>query len=366
MLQTVAPLTKDADVETTVTLAGLGTALPPHLLPQDLARSTARRLLAPKYPHFERLAPAFETAGVETRYCVQPLEWYEEPHGWADRGAAYLEGATALFIDAARNALSAAGMGAEEIDTIVTVSSTGIATPTLEAQAFKSIGFRRNVQRVPVFGLGCAGGVTGLAIARRMAAQRSGQTVLMVTVEACSLAFRMDRLQKADIIAAVLFGDGAAAAVLKSGSVSDQGRVTLGNGQEYLWPDTIPIMGWDVDETGLGVIFDRSIPSFVSEHFRTAVESMLEADGLTVGDIDRLICHPGGTKVLEAIEATMGLAPGSLDAERATLRAAGNMSAPTALFVLDRVLTQGTTGQFALCALGPGFTASMLPIRAEA
>lgn len=349
---------------THVTLAGLGTALPPNAMPQSVVLDQARALLAPHYPAFERLVPAFENAGVDTRYSVMPLDWFVEPHGWEDRGAAYLEGATRMFIDAANAALDDAQMTADQVDVIVTVSSTGIATPTLEAQAFREMGFRRDVQRVPVFGLGCAGGVSGLAIAQRLAAAQAGATVLMVAVEACSLSFRSDRLQKADIIATVLFGDGAAAAVLKSGPA--QGRVTLLNGHEHLWPDTLAIMGWDVDETGLGVIFDRSIPGFVHAEFRQAITTMLTAAGLTLGDVDRFVCHPGGTKVVEAIEACMDLPTLSLDAERATLRASGNMSAPTALFVLDRVLKAGQTGTLPLCALGPGFTASMLPVVVQA
>ncbi len=367
MLQSpsVWPTGHPVQTRVNVTLAGLGTALPPHVMPQDVVLDHARNLFGDTYSQFERLVPAFENAGVDTRYSVMPLEWYSVPHGWADRGAAYLETATRMFVDAAQAALTDAGMTADQVDTIVTVSSTGIATPTLEAQAFRIMGFRRDVQRVPVFGLGCAGGVTGLSIARRLAAVRPGSTVLMVAVEACSLAFRSDRLQKADIIATVLFGDGAAAAVLRSG-IGDTGQapqgVTLHDGHEHLWPDTLPIMGWDVDETGLGVIFDRSIPGFVHENFRAALTTMVEAAGMTLDQIDRFVCHPGGTKVVEAIEATMHLAPGSLDAERATLRAAGNMSAPTALFVLKRVLDAGQTGTLALCALGPGFTASMLPL----
>ncbi|APE45321.1 type III polyketide synthase [Sulfitobacter alexandrii] len=341
----------------------MGTALPPHELTQDAAVATARRLLAPTYPQFERLVPAFENAGVDRRYCVQPLEWFESDHGWADRGAAYKEGAKALFMQAADRAMRAAGITAPQVDTIVTVSSTGIATPTLEAQAHKEMGFRTDVHRVPVFGLGCAGGVTGLAIAQRLASAHPGQTILMVAVETCSLAFRRDRLSKADIIATVLFGDGAAAAVLRSDTADGAGRVQLGSGQEHLWPDTLPIMGWDVDESGLGVVFDRSIPPFVQENFREALLGMLRAADMSLDDVDRFVCHPGGTKVLEAIEATMDLRPGALDAERDTLRAAGNMSAPTALFVLDRVLQAGQGGQLALCALGPGFTAAMLPIQ---
>lgn len=342
-------------------LKGIGTALPPHELAQSDVLDQARALLAPKYPFFEKLVPTFKNAGVDKRYSVMPLDWFATDHGWADRGAAYMAGAKAMFIAAATDALQAAGISADQVDTVVTVSSTGIATPTLEAQAHAEMGFRRDVRRVPVFGLGCAGGVSGLSIARRLAAADPGSSVLMVAVEACSLSFRSDRLQKADVIATVLFGDGAAAAVIGTGS-GNAGEVTLHDGHENLFPDTLPIMGWDVDDTGLGVIFDRSIPGFIAEEFRPAIESMLQEAHLNLNQIDRFVCHPGGTKVVEAIEDTMDLAPGALDAERATLRDFGNMSAPTALFVLKRVLESGQTGKLALCALGPGFTAAMLPM----
>jgi len=345
-----------------VSLLGLGTALPPHPLPQSTVVEHARRLLGPKYPAFERLVPAFENAGVEMRHSVMPLKWYAEDHGWSERMAAYLPAATQLFIDAASAALADAGLDALDVDTIVTVSSTGIATPTLEAQATGRMGFRADVARVPVFGLGCAGGVTGLSLARTLAAAQPGRTVLLVVVETCSLSFRTDRMQKADIIATVLFGDGAAAAVVRAGD----GPVTLDPGFEHMWPDTLAIMGWDVDDTGLGVVFDRSIPEFVRENFRPAVLGMLKAANQPLEEINRFVCHPGGAKVLDAIEHTMDLTSGALDAERRVLKMAGNMSAPTVLFVLKDVLAHGHTGRMALAALGPGFTAALMPFTVRA
>lgn len=224
------------------------------------------------------------------RRAFIPPEWYAQDHGWADRMAAYLPGATQLFIDAASAALADAGLRGDQVDTVVTVSSTDITTPTLEAQAACAIGFRADVSRVPVFHLGCAGGLTGLSIARGLALAEPDKTVLLVAVETCSLPFRTDRLQKADIIATVLFGDGAAAAVLRAGSRA----ITLDAGQEHMRPDTSAIMGWDVDNTGLGVLFERSIPEFVLQHFRGAVTTMLVAAGEPFENITRFVCHPGG------------------------------------------------------------------------
>ncbi len=152
---------------------------------------------------------------------------------------------------------------ARDIDTVVTVCSTGIATPSLEARVAGRMGFRSDVTRVPVFGLGCAGGVSGLSIAARLAQARPGTNVLLVAVELCSLALRLDELTKANIVATSLFGDGAAAIILRAG---DGGATPIEHSGEHLWPDTLGIMGWNVDPEGFGVIFQRTIPNFVTEN----------------------------------------------------------------------------------------------------
>lgn len=343
-----------------VYLHGLSTALPPFCLTQSEVRDRAAVIFRDRYPQFARLSKTFETAGIDRRYSVVPLDWFSDDHGWSDRNAAFLEGAKAMFIDAARGALEHAGWSAREVDCVVTVSSTGIATPSLEAQVFGDMGFRDDIMRVPLFGLGCAGGVSGLSTAQAIAAGRAGCKVLLVVVEACSVSFRADRFQKADIIASVLFGDGAAAACLSTAPAADA-RITLSQGHQKMWPDTLDIMGWDVDETGFGVVFDRSIPDFVGQEFAEATDGALRAANLDHSQIDRYVCHPGGAKVVDAIEGALHLDQGSLAAERRVLRAAGNMSAPTVMFVMKDVIDAGSTGQMMACALGPGFTASFLP-----
>lgn len=304
---------------------------------------------------FERLEPVFDNAGIARRHIVRPIEWYEGDHGWAERNAVYLEAAEALFIEAAQAALASAGVGADEIDAVVTVSTTGIATPSLEARVAGRLGFRRDVERVPVFGLGCAGGVAGLALAARLAVP--GRTVLFVTVELCSTSIRLDKLTKANIVATALFGDGAAACVLRGGS---GGIAQIEGGGEVLWPDTLGIMGWDVEDPGLGVIFDRAIPPFVEDNMAEAVTSISNRAGIAPESIGRYTCHPGGAKVVAALETSLKLRSGALDHERAVLRDFGNMSAPTVLFVLERVLNAGLGGRTMLLALGPGFTTSGL------
>jgi len=349
----------------TIHVHALSTAVPPHRLPQDLVARKAQAILGPKYPQFERLLKTFKTSGVEARYSAAPIEWFDGTPGWSERNARYMTAATELFVVTAQDALAQAGWRADEIDTVVTVSSTGVATPTLEAQAFREMGFRTDIERLPVFGLGCAGGVSGLSIARSQAAAHPGAKVLLVVVELCTLWFRTDRLQKADIIATVLFGDGAAAACLSSEAAQGDRAITLGPGRQRTWIDTLGIMGWEVDDNGLGVVFDQGIPEFVTENLAGAVDEALAASGLARGDVDRFVCHPGGAKVVEAIEGALALPSGVLDAERETLRRYGNMSAPTALFVLKAVLEGSGKGQMMACALGPGFSATFMPLHVE-
>ncbi len=344
-------------------LLGVGTAVPPHMLDQREIATIARGLFAERYPDFERLAAVFYTAGIAKRHMVKPADWYMVPRDWPDRTDAYLEGAEALFIDAASKALDAAGCSAGEVDTIITISSTGIATPSLEARVAGTMGFRADASRVPVFGLGCAGGAAGLSLAARLAEARPGTTVLIVAVEICSAAFRLDELSKANIVATALFADGAAAAVLRTG---EAGLGHIEGAGEHTWPDTLNIMGWNVDPEGLGVIFDRAIPPFAEEHFGKAIDGILERMGLTKADVGRFCCHPGGAKVIHALEETLSLERRSLDHERTVLADYGNMSAPTVFFVLERLIKTGLPERTALTALGPGFSAHCLSLKRAA
>jgi len=343
----------------TVSLLALATAAPPHILQQEVAAKAARTMFSGRFEEFEEMLPVFENTGIKTRRMSQPIEWYFEPKGWPERTQAYLQTAEALFVEAASKALAAAGLEGKDVDAVVTVSSTGIATPSLEARVFSRMGFRRDIQRTPVFGLGCAGGVSGLALAARLAQAQPGATVLFVTIELCTLAFRLDELTKANIVATALFGDGAAACVLRAG---DDGGWQVEGAGEYTWPDTLDIMGWNVDPQGFGVIFARAIPPFARRHMGAAADAILGGMGLSRSDIGRYVCHPGGAKVIRALEGAYGLEEGALDAERQVLAEFGNMSAPTALFVLERVLAGDPQGRLLVTALGPGFTASALSL----
>jgi alkylresorcinol/alkylpyrone synthase len=341
-------------------LLSLVTAVPPHVIEQQHAKDIGRRAFGRK-ALFDRLSSVFDNAAIARRHVVAPPEWYEEPHGWAERNAVYLAATEQMFENAGRATIADAGLAPEQIDGVVTVSTTGIATPSLEARVGPRLGLRPDVRRVPVFGLGCAGGVSGLALTARLAASEPGTHWLFVTVETCSISIRLDSDDPAAIVATALFGDGAAAAVVTAG---EGGLATLKGSAEKLWPDTLGIMGWRVEDPGLGVMFDRAIPPFIEAELADAVDEMCIQLGIAREDIGRFCCHPGGVKVIDAIETALELNQGELNLEREVLNDFGNMSAPTVLFVLERLLKRGLPQRALMTAFGPGFTCAGLMLEA--
>jgi alkylresorcinol/alkylpyrone synthase len=342
-------------------LISLATAVPPHALGQAEVAERARHLFAGRTAaDLERLMPVFAHAGIIRRYSGVPLGWYEQPHGWAERNRLFLEIAPRLLERAARDALAKARLAPAEIDTVVVVTTTGIATPSLDAMLIGRLGLRADVRRLPIFGLGCAGGVLGLARAAELARAAPESRVLFLVVELCTLSFRKDDLSKSNIVATALFGDGAAAAVLACRGVGP----ALGAAGEYTWPDSLDIMGWEMAEDGLKAVFSRDIPALVRRHMRDVSGAFLDRHGLTLGDIDRFVCHPGGAKVVAALEEAFRLPAGALADARAVLGDYGNMSAASVLFVLERALSADAPGRWLMTSLGPGFTAGFLVLEA--
>lgn len=342
-------------------LLSLATAVPPYAITQADAKDLAREAFGGKRALFDRLSGVFDNAGIARRHIVAPQEWYVEKHGWRDRNAVYLKGAEDLFVEAATAAIEKSGLMPEQIDGVVTVSTTGIATPSLDARVASRMGFRDSIRRVPVFGLGCAGGVSGLSLAARLASADPGSHWLMVTVETCSISIQLDSDDPAAVVATALFGDGAAAAVVANGQES---LAHIAGSAEKLWPDTLRIMGWEVDDPGLAVVFDRAIPPFIEAELSGAIDEMCAAMGIARADIDRLCSHPGGAKVVDAIESALQLPQGELNLEREVLHDYGNMSAPTVMFVLDRLLNRGLPDRTMMTAFGPGFTCAGLLLEA--
>jgi len=336
-------------------LVGLTTAVPPYVMSQRDVAERVRAIFADAGAELvERLMPVYDNAGVERRSTCVPIEWHDTLHGWRERSEIYLEKGVALLERAAIDCLAEVGIGARDVDAVVVVSTSGIATPSLDAVLINRLGLRPDIKRLPIFGLGCAGGVLGLSRAADLARLDPDANVLFLVVELCSLCFRGNDKTKSNFISTALFGDGAAAALI---SARGDG-VVLGASGEHTWYETLDIMGWDIEDDGLQVRLSRDIPSLVRARMREVTTDFLGRQGLDLSDIRHFVCHPGGMKVLVALEQALGIAEGTLAEARGVLRDNGNMSAATVLFVLDRMLKAGASSPMLMTALGPGFTAA--------
>ena len=340
-------------------IQSLATAVPDFVLDQAVVAREAAGHFSNHFGDFSRLEPIFANAAIETRYSCVPMAWYGERHSFAERNRCYVENAVELLTRASLEVLDRAELERDDIGAIVTVSSTGIATPSLDALVIERLRLPRDIQRLPIFGLGCAGGVIGLARAAALAQAQPERRVLFLVVELCGLTFRNTDFTKSNVVATALFGDGAAAAVVGSGG---EGPEITACG-EYTWPDSLDIMGWRVLDDGFGVLFSQDIPMLVRERMREVSLGFLKRHGLGLDDIDTFICHPGGAKVIDALEEAFDLGAGGLGFSRDVLRRYGNMSAATALFVLNEVQRAGRTGTHLMSALGPGFTCGLMTLK---
>ncbi len=355
-------------------LEALATAVPRHVVRQEDARAFTAHLFRDVLGEDpDRLLSVFEHSAIRTRRVCMPLEWFGEDHTFAEKNALYLEHALRLATEAASRLLERLGLTPRDIDHLLFVSSTGLATPSVDARLVNSLGFRSDVRRTPIWGLGCAGGAAGLARAREFALADPDSRVMLIALELCSLTFQRNDLSKRNLVAASLFADGAAAAMIAGGSApgpqrNGHGALSLIGSSSTLWSDTLDVMGWEVDGDGLHVVFSRDIPAIVRERVRPSLAEFLGAHGLRCEDLDHVVAHPGGLKVLAAYEETLGLAPRAFLHAREVLAEYGNMSSPTCLFVLERFLEAQEIGPrqtAVLSALGPGFSAEYVLLRAE-
>jgi alkylresorcinol/alkylpyrone synthase len=342
-------------MQTRARILSIATAVPPHRLrQQDIA--TAASGIFHSRNDFARFLPVYENAAIDTRYSCVPLSWYEKPSTLSERNALYLKHALNLLEKAAGDALKRAQRTCDDIDGIVVVSSTGIATPSLDALLMERLKLKRNIERLPVFGLGCAGGVIGLARTAQLAQGAPQKCYLYLVVELCGLNFLYSDRSKSNIIATALFADGAAAAVISCKGSGPE----ISAWSEHTWPDSLEVMGWDVVDDGLKAVFSRDIPSIVRNDMGAITQDFLATYGIGTADISGFLCHPGGAKVLDAIEDALGLAQGSLAHSRDVLRRFGNMSAATVMFVMEEARKDRQRGRYLVTAFGPGFTAAFL------
>ena len=342
-------------------IGAVATAFPPYVLDQKEVVERAREMFAPDVPGFERFTDAYRNAAIETRHSCVPIEWYFQKHPFSERNDLFIKNAVELLAEVSEKIFADAGIAARDVDGLVVVSTTGVATPSLDALLLERLPFRRDVQRLPIFGLGCGGGVTGLARAAQMAMTRPESRVLFLVVELCGLTFRVNDTSKSNVIATALFGDGAAGALL--GCELDGPAVKAWG--EHTWKDSLDVMGWEIGDDGLGVLFSRDIPHLVRTKLGEPARQFLAGQGLTVQDIVRHACHPGGAKVLDALEELYELPVGGLKTARDVLRDNGNMSAATAMFVLAETMQDNDPGHWLMSALGPGFTATFALLEAS-
>lgn len=343
-------------------IAGIDEAFPDHRYPQEtLARALAGLWKdAPADPAL--IERTFRHTTVESRHLALPLEEYSRPVPWGETNSRWIRHAQELGLRAARGALDRARVRPEEIDSIVFVTVTGLSTPSIDALIAGRLGLRRGVKRLPIFGLGCVAGASGLARCADLVRGSAGGAVLLLSVELCSLTFQHDDRTMANLIATGLFGDGAAAVVLTAGG----GSPAIVDSASILYPGTERVMGWEISERGFRLVLSPEIPSLIGAHLRQDVDAFLAPHGLTRADIAEWIIHTGGPKVFAAIEESLELPASALARTRGVLRRAGNLSSASVLVVLKDAMdreppARGSHGL--MIAVGPGFCAELVLLK---
>ncbi len=358
-------------------IVGVETAVPPYCVQQSDVRDFVHALFREQYHGIERLMTVFENIQIQTRYFSAPLSWFSEQQGFVQSNAAYIETALNISADASYRLLQRHGVRADDVEMIIAVSTTGIATPSLDGKLIQRLKLRASTRRMPVWGLGCAGGVAGLARTAELAGSLpTGKYALMVAVELCSLTFQRNDVSKSNIVASSLFADGAAAVLVRSQEALEQvperssetipetALLQICGSYSHLFDDSEDIMGWDIIETGLKVRFSRDIPTLIRQHLPSLLEQATASWGVRREDLKHYVVHAGGAKVLQAYQ-DLGIPRTQLEPAYSVLRHYGNMSSVSVLFALREFLAHTPpTGELGLMmALGPGFSAEFILFR---
>jgi alkylresorcinol/alkylpyrone synthase len=346
-------------------IVGIETAVPAYAYGQDQAREFTRQMFSGARLNVERLLPLFLNTAIENRHFCMPAEWYGANHSFAEKNRLYLEHAVALCAQAVRDVCERHRLAPRDLDHVFFVSTTGLATPTIDAHLFNLLSLKSSVRRTPIWGLGCAGGVAGLARAADWLKAYPTKTAAVVAVELCSLTFIRNDLTKGNFVALSLFADGAAAALLAGDDCdlpSDR-SMSIRASDAVTWPDSLNVMGWDLQPDGLSVVFSRDIPTIVLESARPSILRFLGEQAVELEDIDAFLSHPGGAKVIAAYAQALGIPPAKTRFMQCVLSRYGNMSSATVLFVIDQYLRSADyrSGALALSTtLGPGFSSEMI------
>ena len=350
-------------------IAAVHGQLAPHRYPQSDITAAFAEVVSPTGEHRPLIERIHHSTGIEFRNLAIPLDAYAQLSGFGDANDAFIRVALELGEDAIAGALAEAGLAAHDIDLLVSTSVTGIATPSLDARLVSRLGFRQDVKRIPIFGLGCVAGAAGIARVHDYLLGHPDDIAVLLSVELCSLTVQRDDYSMPNVVASGLFGDGAAAVVMvgarRAASLGLSGPRVLAS-QSRLYPDTERTMGWDISERGFRVVLSAGVGDVISQYLREDVDAFLSRHGRNVSDISRWVCHPGGPRVLQAIEACMDMTAGELDITWRSLAAIGNLSSASVLHVLRDTIngcgvdkpTEGSAGL--LMAMGPGFCAELV------
>lgn len=345
----------DANTTATPSVASVTVEFPPHRHTQDAAIAALADWAGTEFQRFAA------SSGVEARNFALPLSRYTELDGFTDANDAFIDVALELCEQALLSALAAAKVEPSEVDIVFSTTVTGLAVPTLDARLATRVGLRPDVKRVPLFGLGCVAGAAGVARMHDYLRAFPDQVAALIAVELCSLTVQHNDRSISNLIATSLFGDGAAAAIATGAHRSATGPKVLAT-RGRIYPDTEEVMGWDIGSEGFQIKLSVEVATVAEKYLGEDVRNFLADHGLSTADISTWVCHPGGPKVIEAVENALDLPADALDRSRNSLRENGNLSSVSVLDVLRATMADppppGSIGL--MIAMGPGFCSELV------
>jgi alkylresorcinol/alkylpyrone synthase len=336
----------------------------PYKADQQEVKEQARDMFSKDFPEAGRLIFAFDNTEIITRNFCKPLSYYTKPNTFEERNDDYINTALDYSVIAVEDCTRRAGIDKNEITDILFVSTTGLATPSIDALIINKMRLNPHINRVPLWGLGCGGGVSGMAKANMVAKANPDAVVLLIAVELCSLTLIKSDYSKSNFIGSSLFSDGIAACIIMGDNRAAKKQVAYVDSSSKLYYDTLDVMGWDFKDTGFKVLFSKDIPQFINDHIRTDIEEFLAKHNLQLSDIKNFIFHPGGKKVLDAYKNALAVEGDFLEKTRAVMNGYGNMSSATVLYVLEKFMHEGFEDGYGLMlAMGPGFSSEMVLLK---